>query len=520
MATHNIDVRDARDRLIDLLGIGETYPLLDLPVRDDQLMVPFDNTASLPIVLSQDGVTYTLHDKNNAPVNRDNGQPFSIEGNSAEALLETPKIDEDITFKIQARKPAKKSGEPGKQGYLHETATVKVGLDVDLKASIQNAPTLDATIDTPEDTDPRIVDYGAEVEVELRNSQEGVDYRLVTLDKDGNKIPLPGGADVRGDFKNITLSAKPVTEDIDIRIRATKTFEDDEDRDDQIDLLKIVLPLRVRANPALAVSTAPAIIDFGAKSTVRIANTQKSAKYQLYIRAIPYSQFVHGTPPSDTAVVSVPVTGEPNAQVKVPPSGASWQTPAGYVAVGEAKSGTGGDLSFDTGVLNEDTLAIIEAKKDHQAGAKTMPSALQLTHAAAVLVEPNPAQALTLAWQDNNPSTGKMKVTGGQPGVFYYFRFTSDGADEGLPAYFHKQDENDSALNKGIEQSKIGVGFVITRVGSDESDTDLARTPPPSPLLEIGAIPDGATALYVRAVKAQTRVAVQLAQQVAVPSAS
>nr|VFK77830.1 MAG: hypothetical protein BECKSD772D_GA0070982_100244 [Candidatus Kentron sp. SD] len=517
MATHNIDVRDARDRLIDLLGIGETYPLLDLPVRDDQLMVPFENTAKAPIGFSQRGVTYTLHDKNNAPVNRDNGQPFSIEGNSVEALLETPKIDEDITFKILAKKPAWKSGDPGKQGYLHETATVKVGLDVSLKASIKNAPTLDATIDTPKDTDPRIVDYNTSVEVELRNSQEGVHYRLVTLDGK-EKITLSDGPDVLGDLKNITLPAKPVTEDVDIRILATKTFES-ENREPQISLLEIVLPLKVRANPALAVSASPSIIDFGAKSTVRIASTQKSAKYQLYIRAIPDSQFVHGIPESGTAVVSVPVTGQPNAQVKMPPSGASWQTPAGYTPVGEAKPGTGGELSFDTGVLNEDTLAIIEARKNHETGDTTMPSALQLTHAAAVLVEPNPAQALTLAWQDNNPSTGWMKVTGGQPGVFYYFRFTSDGADEGLPAYFHKQDENDSALNKGIEQSKIGVGFVISRVGSDESDTDLARTPPPSPLLEIGAIPDGATALTVRAVKAQTRVAVEMNQQAAIPSA-
>ena len=34
MAITHIHVRDARDRLIDLLGIGQTYPLRDLAVRE------------------------------------------------------------------------------------------------------------------------------------------------------------------------------------------------------------------------------------------------------------------------------------------------------------------------------------------------------------------------------------------------------------------------------------------------------------------------------------------------------
>jgi len=59
--TTHIHLRAARDRLLDLLGIGQTYPLRDLAVRDEQLTVAFNTAAKVPIEDSQLDVLYQLH---------------------------------------------------------------------------------------------------------------------------------------------------------------------------------------------------------------------------------------------------------------------------------------------------------------------------------------------------------------------------------------------------------------------------------------------------------------------------
>src|SRR5687768_7168314 len=98
-----IPVRDARDRLIELLSLGEPYPLRDLGVSDDQLTVPFNTSAKIPIENSQPGVLYQLHDKSKV-VERAPGELIEIVGNGGTVVLETYKIQEDITFRIFAMK--------------------------------------------------------------------------------------------------------------------------------------------------------------------------------------------------------------------------------------------------------------------------------------------------------------------------------------------------------------------------------------------------------------------------------
>src|SRR6185295_5439231 len=128
MTTH-IQVRDARDRLIDLLQFGQTYPLQDLAVRDEQLTVAFNTPAKIPIENSQKDVLYQLYYKQ-ALVKRDvggkkgAGEPIEAQGNGETILLETDTIQDDITFEILASKQG-----PRREAYLHQTATVKVGLD-------------------------------------------------------------------------------------------------------------------------------------------------------------------------------------------------------------------------------------------------------------------------------------------------------------------------------------------------------------------------------------------------------
>ena len=486
MTTTDIQLRDARDRLIDLLGIGETYPLRDLAVHDEQLTVAFNTVAKIPIDNSQQGVSYELYD-HDMPVERTQndakgpGQPIVANGNGATVLLETYKIQDDITFQIYARKAAS-----GRSAYLHQTATVKVGLDLSLSSRILDVSPLDPTLKEPADTAPRLIDYGAAVNVEIDHSQEGVDYRLVYLD-DGKEIAL-SVADVRGDLHSITLKTQPNYGDLDIRIRAIKTFDPSENRPPQTDLLEVVLPLKVRANPALPVTAKPAsIIEFKQLATLTVANTQESTKYRLFIHTIRDRDFVHTAAP-DGDLVKVPVENELAVQIRAPLLGPIWTIPAGYTALGDFQPGNGGDLTFALPPLGDDSLLIVQAQKDHQAD-QVIPSFTPLAQVTAILVRPDPALPLrmrvVLSAAEGHPATdGELQLFDGQPGVFYHLRTDPKGADLGLPAYFHKHDDDDPSLNKGVGKLAAELDFVIARSLSlppDSAPIDLAAMPPLPP---------------------------------------
>jgi hypothetical protein len=498
--TH-LQVRDARDRLIDLLRIGETYPLRDLAVRDEQLTVAFNTSAKVPVEPSQAGVVYQLHDKDGKPV-----AGAEVQGNGERAIIDTPGIRDDITYQIYARKLL-----TGRDTYLRETATVKVGLDVTLQAWIRNAPPLDPAVDKPAPADARIVDYGADVEVELRLSQEGVDYVLVSLE-DGGPGTEPeekeiSVAAVRGDLGNIVLASRALFEDTDIRIRATKVFDPSENRPSQTALLDVVLPLKVRANPGLTVSVEPAIVDFDGQAVMTVAATQRSARYRVYAGRIRDRDFVR-TPTRATEVISVSVPGKPDVPVRKPRSANTWVTPDGYRDLGAPQAGSGGDIRFALSGLTDDWLVIVQALKEHQAVSVT-PSAVQVAQAAVVLVRPNPAPGLkvrALAAADT------VEASGGQPGVFYYLRVDPDGQELTTPVYFHKRDDDDPRANKGIDQLAVEIDFVMTPAWPAEktaASPGFAGTPPEWPVLEAPGLNSGAV-LHVRAVKAQTGVSVEL----------
>jgi hypothetical protein len=442
-------------------------------------------------------------------------------GSGETILLETYKIQDDITFEIHARKQLS-----GREAYLHQTATVKVGLDTSLKAHILAAQLLDPTNDSL--TAPRIIPYGATVEVELQNSQEGVDYRLVHFMKaESGQAPAEvtlSVAEVRGDLHHIVLTTQPVYEDTDIRIRAVKTFDPSENRPPQTALLDVALPLKVRANSALPVSAEPApIIDFNQPATIKIAETQPNATYQLYIRSIPDRDFVHQAI-SATEVVKVNVAGAPDVQVRKPARAEVWLPPEGYVEGSEARPGTGGDLLFSLDPLADDSLIIVRAEKLHQVSqdpqtAQMISSAVQLEQPVVVLVRPDPAPALRVRVAVKAAETaGQLQLFGGQPGVFYHFRLDPEGEDRGLPAYFHQRDDQDERLNKGLGQLTVEVDFVIARpLPLAAAGANLAELSPEPPLLESGPLPLDAN-LYIRAVKGQTWVATLLSQPLQIPA--
>ena len=474
-----------------------------------------------PIDDSQPGVTYQLFGHDKKPV----GSP--LEGNGAGLVLKTPPITDDIKYRILARKLG-----TGLQAYLHQSATVAVKLDTTLKARVTNARTLDPAIPQPADSDPRIVAYGADVAVQVDATQDGVSYRLIQGPGVGNEPEkVISEQDVTGTLGSIVLRAKPdaIVEDMDIRVRATRTFQPADGQPATTDsalpnvvLLNVVLPLKVRARTDVPVAVAPSpVVGYGQDAAIKIGQTQASVTYRLYVHRILDGEFVHGE--TKDPVILVKTEGDP-VQVRFhPPSPpAIWADQPGYAAAGDAQRGNGGDLTLTLKAPVDDSLVIVRAEKSHDApGGTTIPSAVQLEQAAVVLVRPDPARALRLrVIADDSKSSRSMQVSGGQPGVFYHFRSDPGGTDIALPAYFHKRDEADDRFNKGLGQLAIEVDLAIAAdppPGGPAAPTSRAEIPPVPPILDLAPLNLDAT-LHVHAVKAQTRVAADLDKMAQIPS--
>ncbi len=515
--TKDILLRAARDRLVDLLGFGETYPLQDVEVRKERQTVPVDTTAKIPILPGQTGVRYKLHDLDEKPLKPGPGKI----GTGAETLLETPPVDEDVTYKILARKIDSK-----RQAYLHQTAAVRVGLDATLDARIL-APLLDTGIETPADTDPRLVDYGSRVEVEVADSQEGVDYHLVHF-PEGSNDEVVLSEQKRGNLSHVELETEPVFEDTKIRVRATRTFDPSEDRAPQSTLLDVVLPLAVRADPVLAVAVEPSpVIGFGDSATIVLSGSQQTVSYRLYARTLSDWDFVCGATP-DSDVLRVAGGKEPPAPAHEVLVSRKPKEPfrRQAAAVGEPQPGTGGELRLPLGPLEEDTVVIVEASKEHRVTEEqTLPSTLQLEQAAVLLVCPDPAPpdlALEVPVADGKLS-GTLRVTGGQPGVFYYFR-RDDRGERSRPAYFHQLDELEAdpsspAANKGLGQLRLEGDFAVARDPAAGAAGPPATVRPPAPVVDIERLALDLV-LHGRAVKARTGVSVPLSASVEIAAPS
>ncbi len=493
----NLGLRDARDRVLDLLGnLGKPAPLRDVEVVQDGLVVPVNLPGGVVIDPGQIDVRYLLRDRHGSAV----GAGHVVVGTGGETTLTTPPVTEDITYKVLARK--KRPNE--REVYLHDLAPIRVGLDRGLHARIL-APLLEPA-EEPADSDARITDYETAVQVEVDLSQAGVEYDLVaaagTADVKADdpstfvvlsKPPKPGGPAAIV----LDLDADKVTEDVVLRVRATRRFDRSEHRKKQVALLDVKMPLAVRANPDIETTPKQPIVDHAGAASLTLGDTQPGVRYQLYARTLTWRDFAYGDEPEP--IVSVPVPGEPDVQVLRPPEGAPGDVvPTGFLPEGDEEAGTGGDVTVELAELVDDIVVVAVATKEHVGG---IPSSIQLRKAAVVLVRPDTERdmALTVVIRDDR-LTGEMRVSGGQPGVRYHFREGPGATEPLLPAYFPEPDAGE-AERRGIGRTRIGVDFVIawTATGMD-------------PLIQLGAPISLPVEFHVRAVKAETRVSAPMAR--------
>ena len=488
-------LREARDRLIDLLGLGETYPVRDLPVPNERLTVAFNSTAEIKVEDSEKQVAYGLRDKNGQAA----GAPATGTGDTL--TLTTPAIRDDITFAVHARTPL------GREADLLMTATVKVGLDL----------TLDVAVLPVDGATPRVVDFGATVTVLIPFSQDGVDYRLVRFPAGdppkpddmaaaaNDDIVSAAGASVRGTGGPIQLPSVPLSDDTVLRIRAIKIFDAALTRPPQTNLLAVRLPLFVRADPGLAVAADPGpIYDFQAARFARVGKAAAGVDYRAALCPITDAMYAQGAAASP-ALVAVPVPGQPDALIRLPPlpSADAGTVPPGFAAGGDWQAGAGGDLRLALPPAATDAIVIVAARKTHSRESGKFVSAVWLRQQAALLVRPNPSPPLVLTVTLSGAATdGALAVAGGQPGVYYTPRTAPNGPPVQPPAYIHQTDPDNVAPYKGVGQLKLEVDFAVARDGQ----------PPLPPVLAAAAIPVGTT-LAIQAMMAQSRVAIDLAAQ-------
>ncbi|CAD5372274.1 conserved hypothetical protein [Rubrivivax sp. A210] len=506
---HDVPVRSARDRVIDLLGMGDTYPLTDLNVVADQLKVAFGGTAKIPIENAQDGMSYQLCGPKGVPL----GPAFRADGDGGTLVIETPVVNDDVTYRIQVEK--KHSPLPlAPQGprLLDEVAPVKVGIDTTLVIEIVAAPLLDAGKAKPQPADPRIVPYGSSVEVRVNKSQEGVDYGLILDNTEHPDITASGNLGA------VLLNTGAVFEDLVIRVRATKVFLAADNRPVETTPLDARLFLKVMANPAPALAAEPAsIVAHAQDAAIRIAQTQASASYRLYARAIADAEFLRDGAAGDPLRVTVAVPGRPDVQAPRPASASPWITPSGFEPLGPATPGTGGELRLAAPQRLKDAVYLVQATKLHEVdvdkpGTAQIASALALDAAAAVLVEPDAERVLALRVPvAGAESGGAMQVADGQPGVFYHCRPGAAASEFALPAYFHQRDTGDESQNKGLGQIAVEIDFAVA-TDADVAPATPAIPHPRPPVLEIKPFATD-TALSIRAVKAQTGVETAMARE-------
>lgn len=474
-ARHTL-VRSARDRVIDLLGIGETYPLTDVTVDAERLTVNFGSLSAFDICPGQKDVRYELYAQGK-PVS----PPCAVLGTGAMTVLPGPPIREDQTFQIRATKF-------DRSVFLTETATVKVGFDTSLRVYFPG---------------PALVDFGAVALVRIERSQENALYQLAYVGADGAPVLTSGAMGTEGE---LSLSTGPVEEDTPIRVKVSRTFDPSEQRADISDFLTTTLSLSVRADPSRAVSAKGSPIVDPKAAAILVASSQKSVIYRAFVRPLRDAEFEFDRA-SGGPVLAIPVPAEApdvtahEVLVHTPAPPVDLQ---GYRQQGEIKAGSGGPLELALGPLGEDSLVVILADKGH--------SAIQLQQVVVALPRPDPAPGLTLTLSPGGGGPGStLLVTGGQRGVFYHFRRAGQMTELGLPAYVHR-------LDHGIEQLRVEVDFVVTR--DPPQDGDLARQLPLDPLVDLAGLaalaPGDTLTLDVMAVWARTGVGWEKPRQIVV----
>lgn len=458
-------MRGARNRLVDLLGIGDALPLRDLPVTAAPPIVPYGGGATITVEDAEPGVEYRLRGQAGAPL--PSGLTVNATGEGDTLELAMPKIYEPITFTVEAARTS------GRTALLLGTAPVAIGLDSSIPAVVAGF-----------DGVPALIDFAAAITVELPHSQEAVAYRLVNrppkdraadtdlaaLDTD---ILLSEGGDVRGTGGPITLRSKPLTDDSVVRVRLVKTFPGR--RETQVSLLTVPLPVYVRADRNRQVAVAPPVVDYTGTPTLTVGGAQAGVQYALHLAPIPDASFDRAEPPNP-ASLSVATDGGP-VRVSPPRLPLLFEPLPGFTAAGTPKKGAGTDLALPMPALTGDSFAVVAATKQHGTRDASFESSVILASASVALVRPSPSPNLRIEASIAGDKLVQLRALAGEAGVFYAISAANKLLGE---LYLHQRAAADPSRNKGVDLLTVGVDFVVAA-------DPTSAAPPPVPRLDLDA---------------------------------
>lgn len=509
--------RDARDRMIELLGLGLPWPLRDLPLPAE-LVVAQGRSAAITLGFSQPGVRYELWDRDTeAPLQ----PPVAANGTGQPLELATPSILGDRTFRVRAVKANAAPPVGERATWLKGEIRVIEGINTSLVPVFRDLPRV--APEAPAAFAASLCDLGVTVRVDIPSSQNGITYDLV------DRVDQAAGVDqqqsrsasVSGNGGTITLTYPFAAEDRDLQVRARRTVPTASGL--QVALLTTILPLRVRADRSVPLAVVAPVLNPGESGALQVGNGQMRAQqgvtYQLWSRRIADEEFITDPfqPPPPAPQPSLAVNGDGRTvRVARPPATADPEALAalGFTPLTASQVGNANVLSFDLGPASGDTTWLALASKTHRLDPLDSPtprfgtSTVQLEQAGVLLVRPDPGVLLTLVRWQQDATSGLWQLHGGEPGVYYLV--SRDGSPLGLEAYGHQLDARDPTIVRGLERLRVEVDLAIA---ADPLPAAARTNGLPPPLLDLALAADAlADPLKVRARRAMTGLQSELSE--------
>ena len=474
-------LRDSRDRLISLLGLGQPWPLRDLPRQTDLQIVGQGQKAQITLRYSQPGVLYQLikaefNESNDIPV----GAPQ--QGYGGEITLETPEITVDLKLRIRANllQPGSQT-EPQQASDGHPCTTllsgeirVVAGIDRRLQLSLESQTDGDWVVlpALAPASQARIANHDQPIWVKVAKSQTGVIYELI--DNANRAQPFIAQAlsqPQEGNGEDLWLIYKlNAKEDLDLAVRASIMPSETGTNFTSQAVLNTILPLRVRANPMVPLQIAAPVTARGGSTTVQIGDdtlgSQASVSYQLFTRPIGDDDWLLNplALPTDALAVS---NGQSSVHVRYPVTNKVADLDR-FKSNSVSGIGAGAiSISLAEPVVN-DLLVVAKAVKTHRlsplgaAEAGILTSEVLLSRAVVVLVQADAERQLTLQQQTQ---LGVWSLQDGEPGVAYTVSASSNGTIKALAAPLVVPLRQDAEnLARGIDRLRVGIDLVVDGV--------------------------------------------------------
>jgi hypothetical protein len=313
-----------------------------------------------------------------------------------------------------------------------------------------------------------LLDWGASAEVELAESQADVTYTLIQA-ADRDKPPeqqqtlcAPGP----GTGGPLRLVCAKVEEDVDLLVRGTRLL-DSAGLQRVTAVLSTVVPLRVRANPAVAVTLVEPVLDPAAATLVWVGDAALPAQFSATYKAWTLPLW-----PEDWQWQE-PATAAGTPRLPAPPAAAA-PAEAGWSGRGQPKKGTGGDsargvegrLQLSLGQAGLDAVVAVVATKQHSPfpfgsqNAASVSSQVVLNAMAVQLCRPDPEQRLALV-----ADPGGWRLVGGEPGSFHAFLRQRDRAPLATAVYVHQRTRGVPPSDWGVERLRLSHDLAVAGDG-------------------------------------------------------